>query len=95
MTESIHSQYITTIADLKLLTIIDIEEMAIALNDTNLTVKKLIKLKETTERSHSGACPHVVINYTKADNPYEARFGENWMNEIKRVQLLQPYVCVT
>ena len=95
MAKSLHSQDITTIADLKLLTIIDIEEMAIALNDTNLTVRKLVKLKESAEMSHSGACPHVVIDYTKADNPYEARFGDNWMNEIKQVQLLQPYVCVT
>ena len=74
---SLCSQDITTIADLKLLSIIDIEEMAIALNNTNLTVRKLVKLKESAEMSHSGACPHVVIDYTKADNPYEARFGDN------------------
>ena len=92
---SLHSQDITTIADLKLLSIINIEDIAISRKDTNLTITKLTKLKETSEKSQSGACSHVVVDYTKMENPYEARFGENWIDKIKKVQLLPPYVCVT
>ena len=43
---SLCSQDITTIADLKLLSIIEIEDIAISLNNTNPTVMKFTKLKK-------------------------------------------------
>ena len=30
------------------------------------------------------SCPHLRIDYTKSDNPYCERYGDNWENKVKK-----------
>jgi hypothetical protein len=32
---------------------------------------------------------------TRHDNPYEARYGNNWKSELKKATQMQAYVCIT
>ena len=40
-----------------------------------------------------GSCPYVRTDYTKADNPYHERYGDEWKNEVKKHRHL-PRLCV-
>jgi hypothetical protein len=35
------------------------------------------------------------VDYRQHDNPYEARYGNNWESELKKATQMQAYVCVT
>ena len=36
-----------------------------------------------------------LVDHRKADNPYEARFGDTWKEEIAKSSSLLPFVCIT
>ena len=40
-------------------------------------------------------CPYKVINYKTKANPYQAKYGDKWKDEIDKCVALSPYVCVT
>ena len=83
------------ISGLKILSEIDLQDVKSMMNDPNLTEQKLKGLVNTARQSKKGACPYQIRDLQKEDNPYMARFGENWLNEMKKVQFMQPYICVT
>ena len=59
-----------------------------------MTLNKLLKLQESCVGSQHGCCPHVPVDFTKDNNPYRAHYGETWQKEIKKVQLMSPYICI-
>ena len=36
-----------------------------------------------------------LVDHRKAANPYEARFGDNWKQEIEKASSMSPYVCIS
>ena len=64
-------------------------------NNSILTQQRLRELIRTAKQSKPGACPYTIQDLWKEDNPYEARYGENWLLKSKKVQLMQPYMCIT
>ena len=86
---------IDTINNVKSLSIIDLEDISTNSNDTNLTLNKFLKLQESCLESQHGYCPHVSVHFPKDENQYRARYGETWQEEIKKVQFLSPYICIT
>ena len=83
------------ICDLKLISEIDLQDVGTMTNDPNLTEHKIRGLVETAKQSKDGTCPYGIQDLRKEDNPYKTRFGENWLVELKKVQLMQPYMCIT
>ena len=86
---------ICKIGDLKLLSEVDLCDFAAMSNDPNLTTMKLKYFIEKAHESLEGSGQDLIEDYRKEDNPYEARFGDDWLIELKKVQLMQPYVCIT
>ena len=64
------------------------------MSDPNLTKNKVRALVETARKSCKGTIPE-IIDYGKAENPYKARFVQDWMAQLVKVQLMQPYICIT
>jgi len=83
---------ICKIGDLKLLSEVDLCDFAAMSNDPNLTTMKLKYFIEKAHESLEGSGQDLIQDYRKEDNPYEARFGDDWLIELKKVQLMQPYV---
>ena len=86
---------IALISDLGLISEVDLQDVESMTKDPNLTEQKLRGLLNTVRQSKKGSCPYQVRDLRKEDNPYYARYGENWRDEMKKVQFMQPYVCVT
>ena len=92
---SLHAIGVDTINDLKCLSIIDLKDIEMITNDANLTTNKLLKLQDNVAESEPGQCPYLPVEYRQDENPYKARFGENWKEEIGKVQLMSSYKCIT
>ena len=63
-------------------------------NISGLSMAAIIKLTKEAENALDEKIPSEV-NYLNSENPYEARYGENWRNEIKKVSRMKKWVCVT
>ena len=63
-------------------------------NISGLSMTAIIKLTKEAENALDEKIPSEV-NYLNSENPYEARYGENWKNEIKKVSRMKKWVCVT
>ena len=68
-----------------------IEEIAEA---TALTVGCIRKLHLQAMDATKGD-PPIDVNHLTATNPYQSRYGERWRDEIKHVQRMKKFVCVT
>ena len=74
---------------------IDLQDVGTMTNNSILTQQRLRALIQTAKQSKQGVCPYAIQDFRKEDNLCEARFGENWLLELKKVQLMQPYKCIT
>ena len=41
-----------------------------------------------------GRCPHSIIDYRKAANPYQARYGATWVEEISKTSFMNKYMSI-
>ena len=44
---------------------------------------------------HAGQCPHAMVDYRLAENPYQAKYGGNWRSVIGSTVFMKRYMCVT
>ena len=74
----------------------DMAEVAGVADSRSLTVNCLANLKDQArEIAIEGACPYATVqDYRQAPNPYEARFGDRWMEEIVKSQSMSNLVCI-
>ena len=57
---------------------------------SSLPLSHLNAFHQQAKTALPGAEPE-SINYLSADNPYEAHYGENWEEEIKKVRTMSKY----
>ena len=62
-------------------------------NTSTISVNSLRKFHTQASNALPGSCPD-DINYLAAANPSEARYGDNWKEEIKKVRFMNKYCNV-
>ena len=73
----------------------DIKDIAAEASSRSLSAVRLKKLQDLARDCVlHGACPHQVIDYTRSTNPYEARYGEEWLDKIKKSQGMTKFICI-
>ena len=64
--------------------------------DKGLSLKKLLALKKVAGNALAGAPPvDLIIDHTKAANPYQSLYGEGWRRKICETQFMMQYCCIT
>lgn len=71
---------IETVGDIKVLGDNDLHTLASSISSISLAF--LTQLRDAP--SHPGSCPHQPIDYKREKNPYLARYGISWEDEIKK-----------
>ncbi|CAB9505297.1 unknown protein [Seminavis robusta] len=65
------------------------------LKEPGINRNLLTKWQVSVQLSAKPGDPPDGNDYRKAENPYQARYGQGWMSKIKEVSHLSPYCCVT
>ena len=60
-----------------------------------LNVCGIKKFVDISTKALPGECPHKLIDYTQYDNPYEAKYGSSWKEDIKKVKSMRRICCIT
>ena len=68
-------------------------QLTVASTRSGISTARLHNLHTQAKTSQPGSEPDPV-NYLSAANPYEARYGENWESEIKKVKSMTKYCDV-
>ena len=91
-TQSLKEQEIHTIKDLRDLTE---DEMTLLATHTGISHHKLTKIKQNeAAQALSGSTTLTKVDYRKAKNPYEAKYGQQWRQMIKNVSSMRRYVSI-
>ena len=80
-----------TVADLKEKD--DEELVALSAALDGISHSKLLQWRDSF--AHPGTCPYTVIDYRKENNPYKARYGDTWEEEIRQTKFMRQYCCIT
>ena len=81
---------VLTVADMKEHD--DAQLLTLALRCKGILLVKLIEWRNC--EANPGRCPHSIIDYRKAANPYQAQYSATWVEGISKTSFMNKYMSI-
>lgn len=92
---ALEKQGIKQVKDLLAMDEVQLDMVVAAAGSRAVTKKKIEKWRKYgVDFATPGRCRDTIVDYRTCENPYKARYGDNWEERIKKSQTLSKFCCV-